>query len=54
MVKEYMKKLIVGITVDELQTAFGTSNPPDLAPAANNLRINESVLMNALGIQLKP
>ncbi|CAB4885162.1 unannotated protein [freshwater metagenome] len=49
-----MKKLTVGITVDTLKAAFGTSNPPDLAPAANNLRITESVLMNALGIQLKP
>ena len=49
-----MKKLTVGITVDTLKAAFGTTNPPDLVAAAKNLGITESVLMNALGIQLKP
>ena len=46
------KKL--GITVDALKAAFGTSNPPDLGAAAKNLGVTEAVLLDALGIGAKP
>ena len=44
----------LGITIDVLRNAFGTSNPPDLSAAARKLGISESVLKNALGIQTTP
>lgn len=46
------KKL--GITVDALKAAFGTTMPPDIAAAAKNLGVTEAVLLDALGIKAKP
>ena len=44
----------LGITQEQLTTAFGNKMPPDFALAAKNLGITESELMKALGITPKP
>jgi hypothetical protein len=44
----------LGITVDALKAAFGTTMPPDTAAAAKKLGVTEAVLLDALGIQAKP
>ena len=44
----------LGITQEQLTTAFGNKMPPDFALAAKNLGITESELIKALGITPKP